>query len=75
MMEGSEVGTMDGTTQIRWTLGSSQNTQCVGMNRMVAGAGGQAETLRDKLIAATVEIVAMGSNPRLAGSAHTQIAP
>jgi hypothetical protein len=75
MMEGSKAGTMDGTTQIRWTLGSSQNARRSGQHGVATGADGRIEALRARLIAATVEVVAEGSHPRLAGSAHAQIAP
>jgi hypothetical protein len=74
-MEGSEVGTMDGKTRIKRTLGSAQNARRSGINRIVEGSGGQAEALRARLIAATVEALTEASNPRLGGSAHTQIAP
>jgi uncharacterized heparinase superfamily protein len=65
-MEGSEVGTMDGETQIRWTVGSSQNTQCRRLHRVAVRSDKQTETLRDRVIAATVEVAAPASNPRLA---------
>ncbi len=74
MMEGSSVGIMDGQTQIRWTLGSSHDTQRSRPRRATTGASEQTETLRAKLIAATVEVLAQGSNPRLVGSGHTRIA-
>ncbi len=74
-MEGSRAGIMDGKTQIRWTLGSSHDTQRSRPRRATTGASEQTESLRAKLIAATVEVLAHGSNPRLAETAHTRIAP
>jgi hypothetical protein len=65
IMEGSGVGTMDGATEIRWTLGCSRDTQSRRLRRVAAGSGEQAEALRARLIAATVEVLADGSSPRL----------
>ncbi len=73
-MEGSEVGTMDGETQIRRTLGSSENSRRSGLNGVSVGAGGQIKTLRTRLIAATVEVLAEGSGPRLGGTGNTRTA-
>ncbi len=73
-MEGSGVGTRDGTTQITWTVGSSQNTWRSGLRRVAAGAGERTETLRAELIAATVEVLAEGSNPRLSRTRYMRTA-
>ncbi len=74
MMEGSSVGIMDDKTQIRWTLGSSHDTQRARPRRIATGAGGQTETLRARLIGATVETLAQGSDPRLTKTWYTRIA-
>jgi hypothetical protein len=73
-MEGSSAGIMDGKTQIRWTLGSSHDTQRPSPQRIATGAREQAETLRARLITATVEVLAQGSNPRLVKTGHTRTA-
>jgi hypothetical protein len=69
------VGIMDDKTQIRWTLGSSHDTQCSRPRRATTGAGAQTGTLCAKPIDATVEVLTHASHPRLVESAHTQIAP
>jgi hypothetical protein len=74
MMEGSEAGIMDGETQVRWTLGSSHDTQYRRPRRVAAGSDEQAVTLHTGLNPVAVETVAEASHPRLVGSAHTQIA-
>jgi hypothetical protein len=73
-MEGNGVGTMDGATEIRWTVGCSQYTKSHRSRRVVAGSGVQAEALRARLIAATVEVLAEGSNPRLDKSLYARAA-
>ena len=64
-MEGREAVTMEGKTRIKWDLGSSNDTQRAGVERVSAGAGAQTEALRARLIAATVEVLAEASHPRL----------
>jgi hypothetical protein len=73
-MEGNGVGTMDGETQIRWTVGCSHDTQSRRPRRVAAGSSVQAETLRARLIAATVEVLAEGSHPRLDTTGYTRTA-
>jgi hypothetical protein len=74
-MEGSEVGTTDGETQTRWTLGSAQNTQHTGLRRVAAHADRRSETLRARLIVATVEVLTHASNPRLGRTRYMRTAP
>jgi hypothetical protein len=66
-VEGSEEGTMDGKTVIERALGSSQNAR---PRWTPANIDGPTETLRARLIAATVEVLAQGSHPRLGKTAH-----
>ncbi len=64
-MRGREELTMDGKTRITWVLRPSQNTQRTRPQRVTTGVNERREALRAKLIAATVEVFADGSNPRL----------
>jgi len=64
-MEGREAVTMEGKTRIKWDLGSSNDAQRTRVERVTAGASDQTEALRVRLIAATVEVLAEGSHPRL----------
>jgi hypothetical protein len=66
-VEGSKEGTMDGKTAIERTLGSSQNAR---PRWAPANIEEPSETLRTRLIAATVEVLAQGSHPRLGRTAH-----
>jgi hypothetical protein len=70
-VEGSEEGTMDGETEIERALGSSQNAP---LRRAPANIEESTETLRARLIAAVVEVLAQGSDPRLARTAHAPVA-
>ncbi len=64
-MRGREELTMDGKTRITWVLRPSQNTQRTRSQRVTTGISSRREALRAKLIAATVELAADASNPRL----------
>ncbi len=64
-MRGREELTMDGKTRITWVLRPSHDAGRTRPQRATTGTGEQAETLRAKLIAATAELAAEGSNPRL----------
>lgn len=64
-MEGQEEVTMDGKTAITWVLGPRREARCIRPQRLAAGLDEPVEALRAKLIAATVELAATGSNPRL----------
>jgi hypothetical protein len=74
MMEGSEAGIMDDKTQIRWTLGSSHDTQRPRSQHPIAGVSERTETLRARLITAIVEALAHGSNPRLGRTRYVRTA-
>jgi hypothetical protein len=66
---------MDGTTEIRWTLGSSHDTKHSRPRRITAGVGAQADTLHTGLDPATAETLAQGSHPRLGETRYTRAAP
>lgn len=63
---------MNGTTEIRWTLGSSHDTKRSRPRRVAAGVGAQVDTLHTGIDAATVKTVAQGSHPRLGGTRYTR---
>ncbi len=67
-MKGREELTMDGKTRITWVLRPSHDAPRTRSQRVTAGIGEPREALRAKLIAATVELAADGSNPRLGRS-------
>ena len=67
-MRGREEVTMDGKPRITWVLGPTQDAPRTRSQRVTAGIGEPREALRAKLIAATVEFAADGSNPRLGQS-------
>jgi hypothetical protein len=72
-VEGSEAGTMDGKAPIERVLGSS----CDALSPCQSAAGAQAapaETLRARLTATIVEVLAQGSHPRLDRTAHARAA-
>jgi hypothetical protein len=71
-MEGSEAGTMDGKTPIKRAFGPSDDKRRSRRRRVASNAGEQTETLRARLIAATVEVLAQGSHPRLDRTAYTR---
>ncbi len=73
-MEGREEITMDGRTRITWVIGPSRNARRTRPQRVTASVNERAEALRDKLIAATVELASVGSHPRLVGTRHARIA-
>ena len=64
-MRGREEVTMDGKTRITWVLRPSHDVRRTRLQRATTGTGERVESLRAKLIAATVELAAEGSNPRL----------
>ncbi len=72
-MRGREELTMDGKTRITWVLRPSQNTQRTRPQRLATGIGERREALRAKLIAATVEVFADASSPRLRQSRDMRI--
>ena len=74
-MRGCEVLTADDRTQVTWVVGPSPDALKAPVHRVGAGIGERADTLRARLIAATVELAAEGSNPRLQQSRHAPIAP
>ncbi len=73
-MRGREELTMDGKTRITWVLGPSREALPTRPRRVTAGISDRRETLRAKLIAATVELAAEGSHPRLIESRDASIA-
>ena len=73
-MKGREVLTMDDRTQVNWVLGPSRNAHRTRSKCATTGVGDTAEALRAKLIAAAIEVVAEGSNPRLNETRHAHIA-
>ena len=70
-MEGHEANTMDGDTRIKLVLGSSEDGLRSRSRRASAGVGEQDDSLRARLIAASVETIAAGSGPRLVGTRHS----
>ncbi len=74
-MRGREELTMDGKTRVTWVLRPSQNTQRTRPQRVTTGVGERRDALRAKLIAATVELAANGSNPRLPRTRYVRIVP
>jgi len=64
-MRGREELTMDGKPRITWVLGPSQDAPRTRPQRVTAGVGCRRDAVRAKLIAATVEVFASGSHPRL----------
>ncbi len=76
-MGGGEMGTMEGKTQIRWTLGSSHDTQRRRPHPVATGSGEsseQTETLYATLVATTIETLLQGSNPRLDKTGYARTA-
>ncbi len=74
-MRGREEVTMDGKPRITWVLGPSQDAPRTRPQRLTTGIGARRETLRAKLIAATVEVATDASHPRLDTTRHVRIAP
>ena len=74
-MRGCEVLTTDDRTRITWVLGPSRDARKAPVRRVGVGIGERAEALRAKLIAATIELAAEGSSPRLRQSRHAPTAP
>jgi len=70
-VEGHEEVTMDGKTPSKRPLGHPREAQQAGPERVAAGVCDQAETLRRRLIAATIEVIAAGSDPRLSESRYS----
>jgi hypothetical protein len=64
-------GTMDGKTAIKRAVAPSHDPRRSRPRGVGAGSSEQAETLRARLITATVELVAEGSDPRLVRTRHT----
>ncbi len=64
-MEGREELTMEGETRLKRALRPPHDAAHSFPRRVAAGPGDQTGTLRARLIAATVEIVAEASHPRL----------
>jgi len=73
-MEGSSAKTMDGTTRITSTVGPFSHTD-TGPRYARASQSERTETLRARLIQATVEVVAEGSVHRLGQSGHLRRPP
>lgn len=71
-MEGREELTMDGKTRITWVLGPSRDVPRTRPQRVTTGISERPEILRAKLIAATVELAAEASNPRLDRTRHAR---
>jgi len=71
-MEGSNAKTMDGTTRVARAAGPSAHTH-TGSRCESASRGERTETLRARLITATVEVVAGASAPRLVKTQRTRI--
>lgn len=67
-MEGREQVSIDGGTRVEWVPGPSGDAQRIGSQRVSSGIGEDFETLRAGLIAATVEVLAEGSDRRLGES-------
>jgi hypothetical protein len=74
-MRGSEVLTTEDSTQVTWVLRAPHNAPRTRLQPATAGISDRNESLRAKLIAASVEVAANGSNPRLQQSRHMRIAP
>jgi len=64
-MEGREEVTMEGQTRIKRGFRPSLEARRTRPQRVSAGASHQTGVLRARLIAASVELVANGSDPRL----------
>jgi len=70
-MKGREEVTMDGRARFKWVLTPSHDTEPTCPQRVSAGASEQTGTLHARLVAATVETLAEGSNPRLVDTRDT----
>jgi hypothetical protein len=64
-MEGRETVTMDGGTRIKLAARPVRDAQRARVERMTASASDRAEVLRERFIAATVELLASASVPRM----------
>ncbi len=73
-MRGREELTMDGNTRITWVLRPSREAPRNRPQPATTGIGERREALRAKLLAATVEVAANASNPRLTQSRGMRIA-
>jgi len=73
-MKGREELTMDGKTRITWVLRASHDAPRTRPQRVTTGINERREALPTKLIAATVELAADASNPRLNKMRHVRIA-
>ena len=69
-MRGREGLTMDGDTRITWVLRPSQDAPRTRPQPVTVGISERREVLRAKLIAATVELAAEASHPRLDRTRH-----
>ncbi len=63
--------TMDGKTRIKQVPGRSHDPRRPRPRRVGADSSEHTETLRARLITATVQAVAEGSDPRLVRTRHT----
>ena len=70
-MEGCKERTTDGRTPVERILAPSHDARRSGARRASAGAGEPTESLRARLVAATVELVAQASGPRLGKTRDT----
>ncbi len=70
-MKGQGEVTMDGKTPIKRVVGHPPDAHQTGPGRVGAGVCDLAEALRSRLMAATIEVIAAGSDPRLSESRYT----
>ena len=72
-MRGCEALTTDDRTRITWVIAPSRDARKAPVHRVDVGVDGEAEALRARLIAATVELAAEGNNPRLTQTRDARI--
>lgn len=69
-MKGREAVAMHRKTRVTWVLKPSLQTGRTRPQRMIADLSEPNDALRARLLAATVELAADGSNPRLVKTLH-----
>jgi hypothetical protein len=69
-MKGREAVAMHRKTRVTWVLKPSLQTARSRPQRVIADPPEPKEALRARLLAATVELAAEGSNPRLVKTLH-----
>ncbi len=73
-MEGREAITMDGGTRIRLAARPARDVQRARVERTTASTGDRAEVLRERFVAATVELLARASVPRMTKTRYERTA-